>query len=441
MPNIIPKVPNNEEAEAALIGSVLINPDAYFDVADITQPEDFYFHRHRWIWEAIESLGQKHCALDLLTVCNELERGGKLVEVGGPAYLADLIGLVPTSLHAPDYARLVTESSIRRHMLQAANEIAKTAYREDTPIEEALNEVETSVLALSSRKVRQGLSPAANVVNRLYDQLSDPKDEPAVPTGFSDLDKLLSGGQRKADLIVVAGRPGMGKTGFLLSIIKHALIDLNRRVALFSLEMDEDGMIMRLLSQVSDIPLERLRLGQLLADDWDAYTQASEKVSEARLFIDDTPIMTPSLLRTRCRRLQVDHGLDLVVVDYLQLMSGGGRFENRILEVSHISRNLKLIARELKVPVLAAAQLSRAVEQRNDKRPVLADLRESGAIEQDGDVIMFLYRPELYDETAEKGLAKLILAKQRNGPVGEIDLIFRSQLTRFDNDMATSGRR
>jgi replicative DNA helicase len=374
-----------------------------------------------------------HISIDILTISEELERSGHLVEIGGPAFLASLINLVPTSLHATDYAHIVVEDALRRRLLEAANHVAKAAHRDDLTIEQALDEAEKAVFKVASYRSIHDITPVKVIVNRVYDHVSSVENLQGIPTGFTELDRILTGGQHKSDLIVVAGRPGSGKTGFLLSILRHASLEIGKHVALFSLEMDSDSMVMRLLSHISGIRLERIRSQCLGSDDWSVFIQASEQLGQSCFFIDDTPGLTLVQLRTRCRRLQMEFGLDLVAVDYLQLMSSGGRHENRTQEVSHISRSLKLIARELGVPILAAAQLSRGVDQRNDKRPVLADLRESGAIEQDSDIVLFLYRPEMYDDAAEKGTTKLTVAKHRNGPTGEIDLFFNISLNRFDN--------
>jgi replicative DNA helicase len=420
-------VPHNREAEEGLLGSILIYPDAYLQVATFLNSEDFYIHRHRWIWEAIAHLHENRIPVDFLTVIDALDRAGKLGEVGGPAYLTALTNAVPSSLHAEAYGRIVAEMAVRRRMLEAANQIARAAYELEQPLNESLNQAEGAIFEVARQSLDRDLTPVVTIVSEVYDEVAHPSAKTmGISTGLIDLEKLL-GGLRKSDFIVLAGRPGMGKTSLLLSILKHATVKLHKHAALFSLEMDNENVVQRLLSQLSEIPLSRIRDHKLREQDWVPFTQANEILGGVPLFLDDTPILTPTRLRTQCRRLALDQHLDLVVVDYLQLMSGGSRFDNRTQEVSHISRQLKILARELQVPMLVSAQLSRAVEQRQDKRPTLADLRESGAIEQDSDIVMFLYR----DETA--GVTKLAVEKHRNGPTGIIDLVFRGAYTQFEN--------
>ncbi len=427
--------PHDTQAEAALLGAVLISPDIYPEVAQILKGEDFFILRHRWIWEAIARLSEERQPVDILTVMEELERAGHLDEVGGRAYLVKLTADVPSSLHAPHYARLVEETSVRRRMLAAAEHIAQLAHQRDLGVEAILDEAEKALFNVSERRITRGVKPFREVLTAYYDYLDHLRTHQGealgIPTGFIDLDKLLSGFQ-PSDFIIVAGRPGMGKTAFLLSIAKTAAQRHRKRVAIFSLEMSNEQLVQRLLAQETGIDSQRLRTGEISAEEWDKISQAVDAFSNAPIFLDDTPAITPTQLRTKCRRLHMEYGLDLIMVDYLQLMSSGSRSENRVQEVSQISRNLKALARELNVPVLAAAQLSRAVEQRTDKRPMLSDLRESGSLEQDADVVMFLYREEVYDENTEKeGIAEVIVAKHRNGPTGRVELIFQKELARF----------
>ena len=427
-----PAIPHNREAEEALIGSILINPDAYLEVAGFLQADDFYIHRHRFIWQAICRLQERRSSLDLLTVSDELDRLGCLVEIGGPAYLSALIGGTPTSVHAEAYARIVEQTAVRRRMLEAANQVAKLAYQQDAALETVIEDSERAIFAVSQRPLGRDLRPASTVLDELFDQVEQRSKQNGIfgiPTGFIDLDRLL-GGMQPSDLLIVAGRPGMGKTSLLLSTIRCAAQTHKKCVALFSLEMSAGQMAQRLVSQQTGIDSQRLRTGRLNEHEWPLFTESVEAISETRLFLDDTPAITPSQLSAKCRRLQAERGLDLVVIDYLQLMSGGGRFENRTQEIAHISRQLKVLARELNLPVLAAAQLSRAVEQRADKRPVLSDLRESGSIEQDADVVLFLYRPEDKEPLTQ---VEVEVAKHRNGPVGQVKLAFNPAATRFDN--------
>ncbi len=430
-------VPHSREAEEAVIGSVLINPEAYYDVAQFLTIEDFYFHRHRYIWETFIRLNERRLPIDFLTVTEELEQLGKLVEAGGAAYLTALINNVPSSLHAEAYGRIVEGTAVRRRMLEAANQIAKLAYQEDIGIDAVMDDAEKAIFGVSERRLTRDLQSIQTVLSDYYDRIGQlaarSEDTFGVPTGFIDLDRLL-GGLQPSDLLIIAGRPGQGKTGFLLSTAKNAAQTYKKNVAIFSLEMSNEQLVQRLIAQETGIDSQRLRTGKLEDSEWPLFTQSIETMSNTRIFLDDTPAITPLQLRTKCRRLHMEYGLDLIVVDYLQLMTSDNRVDNRVQEVSFISRNLKVLARELNVPVLAAAQLSRAVEQRADKRPVLSDLRESGSLEQDADIVMFIYRPDQYEkDTVKQNLAEIIVAKHRNGPVGSVELVFRSNLAKFEN--------
>ncbi len=430
-------VPQSREAEEALIGSVLINPEAYYDVAQFMQPEDFYIQRNRWIWEAFTRLHERRIPIDFLTVTEDLNQHEQLSEVGGPAYLTALINNVPTSLHAEAYGHLVEETSVRRRMLAAANQIAKLAYRENDTVENVMDEAEKAIFGVSERRMTRDLQFISQVLSDYYDRIDQlarrGEDTFGVPTGFLDLDRLL-GGLQPSDFLIIAGRPGTGKTAFMLSAAKNAAQVHKKHVAIFSLEMSNEQLVQRLLSQETGIDSHRMRTGKLTEDEWPLFTQAIEVLSDTHIYLDDTPGLTPLQLRTKCRRLSMEYQLDLVIVDYLQLMSGGMRIDNRVQEVSYISRNMKILARELNVPVLAAAQLSRAIEQRTDKEPQLSDLRESGSLEQDADIVMFIHRPELFDkDTLKQNIAQIKIAKHRNGPVGTIELVFRSNLAKFEN--------
>lgn len=432
-----PGIPHSREAEEAVIGAILINPEVYYDVAQFLQAEDFYIHRLRWIWEAFTRLHEQRIPIDLLTVTEELDRLGQLGEIGGPAYLTALINQVPSSLHAEAYGRVIEAHSLRRKMINAANQVASLAYTEENPIDTVLSEAEKAIFNVSERRLKRDVQPVRQVMSELYDRIDElaRRDEEifGVPTGFIDLDRLLSGLQT-SDLIIIAGRPGQGKTGFLLSVARNAALIHKKNVAIFSLEMSNEQVAQRLIAQETGIDSQRLRTGKLTDEDWPLFTHAIEVFSDTHIFLDDTPAITPLQLRTKCRRLHLEYGLDLIILDYLQLMGGDSRTENRVQEVSYISRNLKVLARELNVPVLAAAQLSRAVEQRTDKRPVLSDLRESGSLEQDADVVMFIYRPDQYEkDTIKQNVAEIMVAKHRNGPVGTVELIFRPSLAKFEN--------
>jgi replicative DNA helicase len=430
-------VPQSREAEEALIGAVLINPEAYYDVAPFLQAEDFYIHRHRWIWEAFTHLHERRNPIDLLTVSEELDQQNRLAEIGGPAYLTALINNVPTSLHAEAYGHLVEETSVRRKMIEAANEIARLAYREDATVDTVMNDAEKAIFNVSERRTTRDLQTIQQVLSDYYDRIDQiaRRGEEAfgVPTGFIDLDRLLTGLQ-PSDFLIIAGRPGQGKSAFLLSAAKNAAQIHKKHVAIFSLEMANEQLVQRLIAQETGIDTSRLRTGKLEEHEWPLFTHAIEVLSDTHIFLDDTPGLTPMQLRTKCRRLHLEFNLDLVIVDYLQLMGSGMRNENRVQEVSFISRQMKVLARELNVPVLAAAQLSRAIEQRTDKEPQLSDLRESGSLEQDSDVVMFIHRPDLYEKDISKAnVAQIKIAKHRNGPVGTIELVFRGNVAKFEN--------
>jgi replicative DNA helicase len=429
--------PHAIEAEEAVLGCVLINPDAYFEVAPILRPDDFYLHKHRWIWDAFVALHDQRLPIDIITVAEELERHNQLGEVGGSAYLTRLINSVPTSLHAEAYGRLVEQESLRRRLLEAATDVAKLAYEEGRDIGEVVNDAEAAIFAVSERRLNKELAPIKEAISQYYDRIKylfEHQDEMlGVPTGFVDLDKLL-GGLQQSDLLIIAGRPGSGKTGLMLNIAKNAGLTYRKHVAVFSLEMSNDQLVQRLISQETGIDSQRLRLADIHDHEWPLFVQAANVLSDAPIFLDDTPALTPNQLRSKCRRLDQEYGLDLIIVDYLQLMQGEGRNENRVQEVSLISRSLKQLARELNVPILAGAQLSRAVEQRTDKRPVLSDLRESGSLEQDSDIVMFIHRPDMYEKAETRtNIADIIVAKHRNGPTADVQLVFRGALTKFEN--------
>ena len=430
-------LPHSREAEEAVLGAILINPQVYYDIAPYLSVEDFFIRRNGYIWQAITRLMERNVPIDILTINEELDQMGLLTEVGGPAYLSILVNNVPTTLHAEAYAKIMVESAVRRRMLQAANEIAKLAFSSDISVETAMDEAAKAVFNVGEGRIKSELKPISEVVAE-YDRhisalVRRGNEAYGVLTGFIDLDRLLIGMQ-PSDFLIIAGRPGQGKTGFLISVAKNAAQMYNKHVAIFSLEMSNEQLVQRLIAQETGIDSQRLRTGKLQDDEWELFYQACASLSKTYVFLDDTPAITPMQMRTKCRRLHLEYNLDLIIVDYIQLMTTGRRVDNRVQEVSEISRQLKSLARELNVPVLAAAQLSRAVEQRADKQPVLSDLRESGSLEQDADVVMFIYRPDAYDkDSAMPNLAKILVSKHRNGPTGSIDLVFRSKLAKFEN--------
>ncbi len=429
--------PHNRQAEEAVLGSVLINPESYYDVAQILDADNFYIIRNRWIWEVFTYLHETRIPIDILTLSEELDNRKQLEEIGGQPYLMALVNQTPSSLNAQAYARIVEETSVRRRMLAAANEMAKLAYQEEKDVDSILNSAEQSVFNLSEKRIRRDLQPIQAVVSEYFDRVSvqsTRSDEIfGVPTGLVDLDRLL-GGLQKSDLLIVAGRPASGKTGFLLTVAKNAAIIHKKHVAMFSLEMSNEQLVQRMIAQETNINTQRLRSGKIEEDEWDSFVKAVDVLGNSKMFLDDTPALTPMQMRTKCRRLHLEHHIDLILVDYIQLMSGESRTENRVQEVSYISRNLKTLARELNVPVLAAAQLSRAVEQRADKKPMLSDLRESGSLEQDADIVMFIHKKEEdLAETERSQLVELMVAKHRNGPTRDIELIFLKDLAQFYN--------
>jgi replicative DNA helicase len=429
--------PHSVEAEEAVLGSILIDPEALIRVGEFLKGEDFYIIKNRWVWEACRTLHERREPIDFITLTRELATRGQIDELGGPAYISQLINAVPTAIHAEGYGRIVERAANRRRLLHAASEVAQLAYDESSD-DEALNDrAEQLVLGARRSHGTRDTRPIAQVIKDYYERIEylyEHRSEPlGVPTGFIDLDKQL-GGLQRSDLIVVAARPGLGKTSLLLNIALNASQRFHQRVAVFSLEMSGEQICERLIAQQSGIDSQRLHFGHLTDDDWPVFVQTTSGLSDIGVWIDDTPAISPMQLRAKARRLHAEQGLDLVVVDYLQLMSVDRRAENRNQEVTQISQALKNLARELNAPVLVASQLSRAVEQRADKRPVLSDLRDSGAIEQDSDVIMFIYRDAVYNESCETpNMAELIIAKNRKGPTGTIALYWQNSLTQFQS--------
>lgn len=434
-------VPHSVEAEEAVLGSILINPDAFYEVAPFLQAEDFFIVRNAWVWEAITRLHERGEQIDYLTVVEELRQQNRLEEIGGAAYLTYLINHTPSSIYTETYGRIVERAALRRRMLNAASTIARLAQQEDRDITDVIDQSEAALFAVTERRLRQELVPIGDALTEYYDRIErlvrQQTESLGVPMGFTDLDRLL-GGLQKSDLIIIAGRPGMGKTSWLLTVA-HNAARAGSRVAIFSMEMSNEQIVQRLVATETGISMHKLRLGQLKDAEWNVFVEAVGRLGKLNIYLDDTPALTPLQMRAKCRRLYSEHGVDLIVLDYLQLMSAGtGYSDNRVQEISFISRSLKQLAREMNVPVLAAAQLSRAVEQRQDKRPQLSDLRESGSIEQDADVVMFIYRDEVYNENTDRpNQADIIVAKHRNGPTGSVTLFFRKELTQFANLVKT----
>lgn len=428
-------LPYNIEAEEAVLGSMLMDADAIPKVAPFLRPDDFYREKHSWIFEALLNLHERGEPADMLTVVDELERIERLSNVGGPAAINELVLRVPTALHVEYYGRIVERNAVLRRLIQAAEQIAQLAYQEsDADISEVIDRAESILFAVSQHRLTGAMIPIQQILGDFYEQVERlymDRHTVGLPTGFVDLDRLL-GGFQPGDLIVLAARPSMGKTALSLSITERVAISQKARVAFFSLEMSGEQLVQRLISSRTGVGTQKLRVGPISDNDMDLIIREIDTLRNTRIFIDESLAISPMEMRTKARRVASEHGLDLVVVDYLQLMRGGTRTENRVQEISYISRSLKALARELNVPVLALSQLSRQVENRAEKIPMLSDLRESGSIEQDADVVMFIYRDEVYNKNTDRqNLAEIIVAKHRNGPIGSIDLRFVKEQAKF----------
>lgn len=440
--------PHSIEAEQSVLGGILLSNAAWEKVADLITEEDFYRKDHRLIYRAICALAEKDMPFDAVTVAEWLDRNGTLDKVGGLAYLGGLVKDTPSAANVRAYAELVRERSVMRQLVDAGTDIANSGYHpQGRGSAQLLDEADKALFAIASQNKR-GRSAGVQIGEHVgaaikhIEQLYHSKNPiTGVSSGFVDFDRMTSGLQR-SDLIVVAGRPSMGKTSFAMNLAEHAAIGHKVPVAVFSMEMSGESLAMRMMSSLGRIDQHKVRTGRLEEEDWPRLTSSMSMLSEAPMFIDDTGALSPTELRARARRLDREHKLGLIVVDYLQLMqTGGGRSENRTAEISEISRSLKALAKELNVPVIALSQLNRSLEQRPNKRPIMSDLRESGAIEQDADLIVFIYRDEVYNEdSADKGTAEIIIGKQRNGPIGTIKLTFLGKYTRFENfTPSTSG--
>ncbi|MGH2457739.1 MAG: replicative DNA helicase [Chloroflexota bacterium] len=427
-------VPANVEAERAVLGALLIDSEAVGEIASFLKPEDFYRDRHRAIYRARLDLYDRREPGDFITLVDELARRGQLDSVGGASYLTELTIDVPTATHVEYYARIVERCALMRRLIAAAGQIAAVGYENPSDVDDALDRSEQYLFQVSQRRVSQDFTSLREALRSYFDTieyLHQHKGEVVgIPSGFHDLDQM-TGGLHASDLLIIAGRPGVGKTGFALSIVRNAATRFNAASAIFSLEMSTEQLVQRLLCMEAAVDSQRIRTGFIDEFEWRRISEAFGVLSDAPIFIDDSASISTSELRMKARRLKAEHDLKLIVVDYLQLMQGRG-LENRVQEVSEISRSLKALARELDLPVIALSQLSRAVESRQDHRPVLSDLRESGSIEQDADIVMFIHREELYNpNTDRKNIADVILAKHRNGPVGQVPVRFFPSQTRF----------
>ncbi|UCC66090.1 MAG: replicative DNA helicase [Deltaproteobacteria bacterium] len=427
--------PQSIEAEQSILGGILIENDALNKVLEVLEDRDFYREAHQKIFHCMAALYERNEPLDLITLTNELKKTKELEEIGGASYLASLVDSVPTAANIVYYAKIVKEKSILRKLISTATEIVTQSYQEGKEIEDFLDEAEQAIFRISEHRVKPAFLPIKEIVKesfKVIEKLYEKKELiTGVPSGFKDLDRKTAGFQC-ADLIIVAGRPSMGKTALCLNIAQYAAINSQVPAAIFSLEMSKEQLAIRMLCSEARVDSSRLRSGFLSESDWPKLTMAAGVLSDAPIFIDDTPAISLLELRAKARRLKSDRGLGLVIVDYLQLMRGRSGVERREQEISEISRSLKALAKELNIPVIAISQLSRKAEDRPGRRPQLSDLRESGAIEQDADVIIFLYRDEVYNPDSDrKGLAEVIIGKQRNGPTGKVELTFVSEHTTF----------
>jgi len=434
-PGVIERLPpHNLEAEQSVLGSLLIDRDAIIRVASFLKPEDFYLSANGLIYGAILDLYNRREPTDMITLSDELTRRAQYDQAGGLAYLSSLLSAVPTAVHVEYYARIVERTATLRRLIDAGTQVVDIGFREGIDTEEALDAAERAIFDVSQRRQTKDWTSMGEVLDKFFDQIDYLQqhrgDVVGVATGYSDMDQM-TGGLQRSDLIILAARPSMGKTSLALGMAYGAAVVHKRTVGIFSLEMSAEQLVQRILSMETGVDSHRLRLGQIDDNEWDRISRAFGRLSEAPIYVDDSSSSSILDVRSKARRLQAEQGLDLIIVDYLQLMSGR-RTDNRVQEISEISRGLKGLARELNVPVVALSQLSRAVESRSDHRPMLSDLRESGSIEQDADIVMFIYREDKYEEESEKkGIAEIIIAKHRNGPVGSVNLRFFDRTARF----------
>jgi replicative DNA helicase len=432
-------LPHNLEAERSVLGAILVHNDAFNLAAQVIDDKDFFRDAHRRIFDKMIALNERGAAIDFVTLKEELSRAGELDDVGGPAYIASLADGVPRATNVEYYARIVKEKSTLRNLIYAANKILTNAYEAEQEPEIILDEAESSIFAVADDRLKAGFVPMRDLVKESFPKIEQLFEQKRLvtgtPTGFVDLDEMTRGLQ-PGDLIIVAARPSMGKTSLILNISQYVAVQADMTVGFFSLEMSKESLFLRLLTSEAQIDSHRLMSGAIGQKDYGRISHALETLSAMQLFIDDTASIGVMEMRAKARRLQAEHGLSLLVVDYIQLMSGRGRFENRTLELAAISRSLKGLAKELHVPIVVLSQLSRAPEARSDHRPQLSDLRESGALEQDADVVVLIYRDDVYNKDPNHenaGIAELIVAKQRNGPTGIVKLAFLREQTRFAN--------
>ena len=428
--------PHEISAEQAVLAAILIDDKAIDKVLPVLNADDFYHPSNKHIYTHLLKLHNNNKPLDIVTLSASLNDTGEMNKAGGPEYVSSLVSILPNASNIVHYAEIVKDKALLRHLIEESADISEKAYSFSGNVSELIDEAEKKIFSLAEYKVKKDITPIRDMIHdtiEKLDKLYKNKEQiTGVPTGFIDLDKITNGMQN-SDLIIIAGRPAMGKTAFALNIALNASRKANSSVAVFSLEMSSQQLVQRLLSSEARVDASKLRSGKLYGDDWDHLTEASSELNELNIFIDDTPAINVTELRAKCRRLKRESGLNMVIIDYLQLMSGG-KSDNREQQISEISRSLKALAKELDIPVLALSQLNRSVEVRNDRRPLPSDLRESGAIEQDADIIIFLYRDEVYHkDSKDKGIAEIIIAKHRHGPTGVVKLTFIKEFTRFEN--------
>ena len=436
--------PHSVESEQSILGSILLDKDAIITVTETIKPDDFYKEAHKIIYECMITLSNKGEPIDLITLTEELRKQGHLNDIGGISYITSLSTIVPTTSNVKYYADIVKEKSVLRKLIKASNEIINLGYSGATKIEDVLEQAEKSIFDISQEKTSDDFKSINLVLMDAYDMIeklyTNKSDVTGITTGFKDLNKKINGLQR-TDLILIAARPAMGKTAFSLNLVQNAALKGDASVAVFSLEMSKEQLVQRMLSSQSSVELKKIKTGTLNDNDWPRIIDAMAVLSDAKIHIDDTPGIKISELRSKCRKLKIEKGLDLVLIDYLQLMEGEGNNESRQQEISKISRSLKILAKELNCPVVALSQLSRAPEQRADHRPMLSDLRESGAIEQDADIVMFLYRDEYYHADSEsKNIGEVIIAKNRHGETGSVELVWLGEVQRFGDKLREIGR-
>jgi replicative DNA helicase len=429
-------LPSNVEAERSILGAILLDNAVCNQAIELLRRDDFFLDSHRRIFDKMVTLTERLMPIDLITLSDELRRAGEFEQIGGATYIASLIDGVPRTDTIEPYAKLVKQKSMLRKLISASQQIVSLAFEEEDDADVIIDKAEQLIFQIAEDRVRQGFQYIGDVAHRRLEQIEQMAGRPemitGVPTGFTDFDRMTSGLQRQ-ELIVIAARPSMGKTALALNMAQYAAKNANV-VGIFSLEMSAEQLVSRLLCSEARVDAHRLRTGYLNREEWARLADALRRLCETKVFIDDSAAVSVMEMRAKCRRLKAEHGLDLLIVDYLQLMAGRGRIESRQQEVSQISRDLKGLAKELDIPVVALSQLSRAPEQRSEHKPQLSDLRESGAIEQDSDVVCFIYREELYNPTDEnQGTAELIIGKQRNGPTGMVQLAFLKEFTRFEN--------